>query len=93
MTRGDLDKAIRFFEKSLRLFPLPGVEALKAKAEKMRDSTGSASGGAGGGGGGGGASSSGNSTPTTSSSCLSVSLYLNFHCLKNDMKLKLYLLV
>lgn len=33
LTKGQYEKAIKFFDKSLRLYPLPGVEALKARAE------------------------------------------------------------
>lgn len=29
LRQGDLDKAVRFFEKSLRLYPLPGVESMR----------------------------------------------------------------
>eukprot|EP00608_Synchroma_pusillum_P003321 CAMPEP_0198431528 /NCGR_PEP_ID=MMETSP1452-20131203/19320_1 /TAXON_ID=1181717 /ORGANISM="Synchroma pusillum, Strain CCMP3072" /LENGTH=62 /DNA_ID=CAMNT_0044151987 /DNA_START=17 /DNA_END=202 /DNA_ORIENTATION=+ len=33
LREGRFDKAVRFADKSLRLFPLPGVEELKARAE------------------------------------------------------------
>lgn len=35
MSKGDFAKASRFFEKSLKLYPLPGVNALKDKADKL----------------------------------------------------------
>ena len=35
LTRGELEKAIRFFEKSLKLYPLPGVAVLKQRAEGL----------------------------------------------------------
>lgn len=35
LSKGEYEKAARFFDKSLRLFPLPGVKALKEKAEKL----------------------------------------------------------
>ena len=28
LARGERDKAVRFFEKSLRLYPLPGIETM-----------------------------------------------------------------
>jgi curved DNA-binding protein CbpA len=37
LSKGDFDKAIKFFEKSLRLHRLPGVEALRDKAIRMKD--------------------------------------------------------
>lgn len=38
LKRGEYAKAERFFEKSLKLFPLPGVAALKEKAYKLSGS-------------------------------------------------------
>lgn len=35
LQKGDYAKAVKYFDKSLRLFPLPGVTALKEKAERM----------------------------------------------------------
>ena len=35
MRHGDCDKAVKYFAKSLRLFPLPGVEALLVQAERQ----------------------------------------------------------
>jgi len=35
LQKGDFAKAVKYFDKSLRLFPLPGVKALKEKAEKL----------------------------------------------------------
>ena len=35
MSKGDFAKASKFFEKSLKLYPLPGVSALKQKADKL----------------------------------------------------------
>jgi hypothetical protein len=35
LQKGDYGKSVKFFEKSLRLYPLPGVKALKEKAEKL----------------------------------------------------------
>jgi hypothetical protein len=40
LSRGDFEKAAKFFDKSLRLYPLPGVEALKQKAETLLRSRG-----------------------------------------------------
>lgn len=59
---GDYPKAIKFLDKSLRLYPLPGVPELKARAEAeaRRKASGTAGGGGGGGGGGGSSSSSSN---------------------------------
>lgn len=33
LSKGQYEKAIKFFDKSLKLYPLPGVDALKARAE------------------------------------------------------------
>lgn len=33
LQRGDREKAVRFFEKSLRLYPLPGVESMRDNAK------------------------------------------------------------
>ena len=52
LTKGDYIKAIKFFEKSQRLFPLSGVEALKARAVSLAS---------GGGNNNGNSSSSSNS--------------------------------
>lgn len=35
LSKGEHEKAIRFFDKSLRLYPLPGVKALREKAENL----------------------------------------------------------
>mmetsp|Transcript_13795 Transcript_13795/g.22974 ORF Transcript_13795/g.22974 Transcript_13795/m.22974 type:complete len:430 (-) Transcript_13795:366-1655(-) len=35
LQKGEYTKASKFFEKSLRLFPLPGVKALKEKADRL----------------------------------------------------------
>lgn len=35
MTKGEYSKASKFFEKSLKLFVLPGVTALKQKADQL----------------------------------------------------------
>jgi hypothetical protein len=35
LQKGDFAKSVKFFEKSLRLYPLPGVSALRDKAERM----------------------------------------------------------
>lgn len=35
MKQGEFDRAIKFFKKSLSLYPLPGVEALLAQAEQV----------------------------------------------------------
>jgi curved DNA-binding protein CbpA len=37
LSKGDIDKAIKFFEKSLRLHRLPGVQALRDKAIRMKE--------------------------------------------------------
>lgn len=37
LSKGEFDKAIKFFDKSLRLYRLPGVEALRDKAIRMKD--------------------------------------------------------
>jgi curved DNA-binding protein CbpA len=42
LSKGEYDRAIKFFDKSLRLHRLPGVEALRAKAEQLKNSGGSA---------------------------------------------------
>lgn len=39
LAKGDFDKAVKFFEKSLRLHRLPGVEALRDKAIRMKSET------------------------------------------------------
>lgn len=67
LAQGEYDKAIRFADKSLQLYPLPGVDALRNKAVSMK-----AGGGAGGGrssssSSGAASASSGDSTPTSSS--------------------------
>jgi len=41
LSKGEYDKAIKFFDKSLRLHRLPGVEALRSKAEQLKSSGGS----------------------------------------------------
>lgn len=41
MRRGDYAKAEKFFDKSLRLFPLPGVRALRDKAAQLQQETSS----------------------------------------------------
>ncbi|CAM9814223.1 unnamed protein product [Pylaiella littoralis] len=47
LRQGDLDKAVRFFEKSLRLYPLPGVESMRdiAKSEQRNGGAGGPDGG------------------------------------------------
>ena len=35
LTRGELEKSVRFFDKSLKLYPLPGVAVLRQRAEGM----------------------------------------------------------
>ena len=35
MAQGEYAKAAKFFDKSLRLYPLPGVQSLKEKAEEL----------------------------------------------------------
>ena len=35
MSQGEYAKAAKFFDKSLRLYPLPGVKSLKEKAEEL----------------------------------------------------------
>lgn len=36
LQQGESGKAVRFFDKSLRLYPLPGVESMKELAEVRR---------------------------------------------------------
>lgn len=43
LKQGDHEKAVKFFKKSLSLYPLPGVEALLAQAEGMASGRGPAS--------------------------------------------------
>eukprot|EP00602_Paraphysomonas_sp_CaronLab_P002577 CAMPEP_0185019056 /NCGR_PEP_ID=MMETSP1103-20130426/1670_1 /TAXON_ID=36769 /ORGANISM="Paraphysomonas bandaiensis, Strain Caron Lab Isolate" /LENGTH=407 /DNA_ID=CAMNT_0027549135 /DNA_START=108 /DNA_END=1328 /DNA_ORIENTATION=- len=59
--KGQLEKAVKFFDKSLRLYPLPGVDALKAKAENCLKG-----GGAGSQKGSNTSASSGRPSPTSS---------------------------
>jgi DnaJ-domain-containing protein 1 len=65
MQSGQTEKAVRFFDKSLRLFPLPGVEALRDKAVRMQHKGASSS--SGGGNGSNGTSSSSSSSRVNSS--------------------------
>lgn len=55
---GDHAKAVKFLDKSLRLYPLPGVKELKERAEAEQARAASGGGGSTAGGGGGGSSSS-----------------------------------
>ena len=43
LSKGDFAKASKFFEKSLKLYPLPGVNALKEKADKLAAESSSSS--------------------------------------------------
>lgn len=44
LQQGSYDKAVKFLKKSLSLYPLPGVEALLATAERARDTNNNSSG-------------------------------------------------
>eukprot|EP00531_Pseudo-nitzschia_arenysensis_P007200 CAMPEP_0116151554 /NCGR_PEP_ID=MMETSP0329-20121206/20161_1 /TAXON_ID=697910 /ORGANISM="Pseudo-nitzschia arenysensis, Strain B593" /LENGTH=449 /DNA_ID=CAMNT_0003648179 /DNA_START=85 /DNA_END=1434 /DNA_ORIENTATION=+ len=49
LKQAQYDRAVKFFKKSLHLYPLPGVEALLATAERLANGESSSSGGAGSG--------------------------------------------
>lgn len=56
MAKGEYAKAVKFFDKSLRLYELPGVKALKQKAERLERGEGAS----------GSSSSSSNSSSSSS---------------------------
>jgi hypothetical protein len=62
---GDHGKAIKFLDKSLRLYPLPGVKELKARAEAAAAAAQAASGGSTSAGGGSSASASASSSSSS----------------------------